>query len=294
MAELKNLAFNVEEYRSRLERVQDELAKRDLDALLCHVFANINYLSGVESIGYYGYGHFMLLVPRAGGPTLFSSDFEIHNAKISSWTQDNASYALGTDHIEAIRKLLLERGLADKRLGVEQNHHSLTISDYIRLRELLPQATFVDATGIVEAIRRIKSSAELSYMRRAAELSSAGVKAAVEVAAEGKTDNDLVAAGYHAMISGGSEYFGLAPIVTVGKRSGIPHSTFCRVPLERGDAILLEFGGCVRRYCAPIMRGAVIGPPSDELKRMEKLKALRNSYTAQRNPGLVTPKARKG
>lgn len=38
----------------------------------------------------------------------------------------------------------------------------------------------------------------------------------------------------------------------------------------------------------------IVWADKDELKRLEKLKVQTNSYTAQRNPELVTPKARKG
>ena len=38
----------------------------------------------------------------------------------------------------------------------------------------------------------------------------------------------------------------------------------------------------------------IVWADDDELKRLEKLKVQRNSYTARRNPKLVTPKARKG
>ncbi len=38
----------------------------------------------------------------------------------------------------------------------------------------------------------------------------------------------------------------------------------------------------------------IVWADDDELKRLGKLKAVANSYTAQRNPKLVTPKVRKG
>ena len=37
MSELKDLAFTVGEYRGRLQRVQADMTKRDMDALPCHV-----------------------------------------------------------------------------------------------------------------------------------------------------------------------------------------------------------------------------------------------------------------
>jgi Xaa-Pro dipeptidase len=37
--------------------------------------------------------------------------------------------------------------------------------------------------------------------------------------------------------------------------------------LERGDTVFLEYTGQVHRYVAPVMRTAVLGPPTDEMKR---------------------------
>ena len=52
--------------------------------------------------------------------------------------------------------------------------------------------------------------------------------------------------------------------------------------------------GWVHSRKTPSGRHWIVWADKDELKRLEKLKTLRNSYTAKRNPELVTPKARKG
>jgi Xaa-Pro dipeptidase len=236
--------------------------------LLCHAFANINYLTGLETVGYYGCGRITLLVPRRGDPTILATHFELQNARLSAWTKDNVPYPTGGDFFDALGPLLTDRKLAKARIGIDQSFHGFTIRDVSRLRRLLPKAAFADATDLVPSVRRVKSPAELGTIQKAARLSSAGIVAAMDRAAPGVTDNELAAAGYEAMIGGGSEYPSIAPVVTVGPRSGIPHSTFQRVRLRRGDAILLEFSGCIHRYHAPIMRGVSVGRPTDNLRRM--------------------------
>ena len=79
---------------------------------------------------------------------------------------------------------------------------------------------------------------------------------------------------YESVIAGGSEYMCLAPIVTVGRRSGIPHTTHRRIPIEVGDAVFLEIGACIARYTAPMMRTVAIGPCSQELQRMAEASAM--------------------
>jgi Xaa-Pro dipeptidase len=183
--------------------------------------------------------------------------------------------------------LLTRLGLAGKRLGIEPSHHSLTVLDYQRLRARLPQVTFVDASQAVEVAMLVKSPAEIAVMRRAAALSRAGMLAAIERAAEGQADNDLAAAAYQAIIAHGGEYFSLQPIVTAGRRSGIPHTTFRRMPLRRGDTVFVEVSAAYERYSAPILRTVSVGQPSADVQRaMDACLASVNTLIEQIRPGV--------
>src|SRR5688572_21399793 len=50
VSKLRKLSFTVEEYRDRVKKVQREMAKVGMDALLSHNFASICYLTGFQSI----------------------------------------------------------------------------------------------------------------------------------------------------------------------------------------------------------------------------------------------------
>ena len=258
-------SFPVAEYLERCRKVQAALAERGLDALLCFSFPNICYLTGIESVLWYKY--FLAVVPRAGNPILLAQDFEMPNALTRSWVEDRVTYRLDEDPVEATARLLAERGLAGKRLGIEIQPWALPTPTYLRLVAALSSATVEDASDLVAAIKVIKSPAEIACIRQAARLTSRGMRAAIAAFAEGRTDNDVAAAAYEVMIAGGSETMSLDPIVTVGEWSGVPHSTHCRRMIRRGDAGLLEMGACIHRYTAASMRTAVAGPPSAEIRR---------------------------
>ncbi|MBM3261907.1 MAG: aminopeptidase P family protein [candidate division Zixibacteria bacterium] len=264
---LPSLSFSTDEYRARVAAVQHRIAEAGLDALLCHSFPNICYLTGFETVGAHKY--FMLVIRPEGEPSLLTQDFEAHNGRISSWLTDTiVPHSLWDDPIDASRDLLCLLKLEHGRLGVEMDATTLTPDRYRRLCAALPDATLIDASGTVEDVRLIKSPTELGYIRRAAYLSSTGMAAAIDAVVEGGTDNDVARASYDVMIGGGSEYMCYAPIVTVGPRSGIPHSTHRRITLRHGDPVFIEVGACIARYSAPMMRTAVIGPPSDQVRRM--------------------------
>lgn len=264
---VRRLAFPVAEYQARVRKVQKAMAARKLDGLLVHNMAGICYLTGLESIAVHKY--WLCLVPNSGDPVLLVQDFESHNVRLSSWLEKVETYAIGADHVEATRRLLQARKLTGAALGVEMGSlSSLSVQDYLRLREALPKANLVKATDLVPAVAAIKSPAEIAHHRAAARISSAAMQAAIAAVREGATDNDIAAVAAERMLRAGSEYFCYQPIVTVGRRSGVPHSTFRRVTIRRGDPVFMEFGACIHRYSSPLMRTAVVGPPSDKMNRM--------------------------
>jgi Xaa-Pro dipeptidase len=258
-------SFPRSEYEQRCRKVQAAMAERGLDALLCYSFPNICYLTGIESVLWYKY--FLAVLPAAGDPILVAQDFEMPNAIIRSWATDRVSYPLREDPVDATVKLLAERGLSARRLGVETSPWAMPVPTYLRLKETLREAELVDASDLVATVKVIKSPAEIECIREAARLTSAGMRAAIDIYKEGVTDNDVAAAAYETMIAGGSETMCLDPIVTIGEWSGVPHSTHCRRLIGRGDPGLLEMGACIHRYTAAIMRTAVAGQPSDDVRR---------------------------
>ena len=122
---------------------------------------------------------------------------------------------------------------------------------------------------MVEHSRLVKSPAEIACMRRAAILTDLGVEAAYGAMREGQRDSDVAAAIMEAMYGNGSDTVCWGPIVAAGYRAGSAHSTFMGLPLRRGQTVFLELTAQVRRYVAPLMRTAVLGPPTDDMKRVE-------------------------
>ena len=284
MTDLQRLAFDVAEYRRRVERVQQILVERELDALLCSHFPSICYLTGMQCVLWTKY--FLAIVPRTGDPILFGQSFELPNALYSVWTPDRVGYELDEDPVAATCRLLQERGLATTRLGVETA--VLRVPVYERLRDGLPDACLVDASDVVDRVKVIKSEPELAHLRHAARLTDAGMTAALAAVGEGVLDQEVARAAYDALIGGGSEHMALDPIVTVGSRSGIPHSTHARVPIERGDTVLIELGANIHRYTAASFRCAVVGPPPPTVSFMANAcLASLDALIAALKPGAV-------
>jgi Xaa-Pro aminopeptidase len=133
----------------------------------------------------------------------------------------------------------------------------------------------------------VKSDEELAAMREAARISSLGMHAALDTVRLGATDNDVAAAAMAEVVRAGGEHFAIVPIVTSGRRSGIPHTTFRRTRLERGDPVFIEVCATYQRYSAPMLRTASVGEPSADIRRAhEACRASVETLIAEIRPGI--------
>jgi len=152
----------------------------------------------------------------------------------------------------------------------------------------LGDATLVDVTDLVGTLRLIKSPAEIDCLRRAALLTGIGVQASLDVIRPGILDNDVCRAGYDAMVGAGADFLSIQPIVTSGKRAGGFHQMHRRVPIEAGDSVFMEYGGCYKRYTAPMMRCAFLGEPDAEMRGLEEaVKATTTTIIDNARPGRI-------
>jgi Xaa-Pro aminopeptidase len=187
----------------------------------------------------------------------------------SGWIRDVETYKFfdAGRAIDLLVEMLIARAHDRRRLGVETHIQGLHPGQYLRLKERLPDTQFVDASRVVYDVRRVKSEAEVAYIRKAGEFTVKGMEAAIGAIATGRTDNDVAAAAHHAMITSGSEYFTKWQVVASGHRTGLVHFNHKRIPLKRGDHVSLELGASYQRYDAVMMRTAVLGKPNDRTRR---------------------------
>lgn len=269
MRDNPELPFSLPEYEERLKKTQEGLAERGIDAVLISVPENIYYLTGFTTTGYYMYQ--TLIVPVEGEPLFVTYLEEKINVLRRSWMDRYRTYSVVDDPVDVTVRAIEEMGLTDKTLGIEEGAYFFPIATYKKLVGLLPRARWVDGGGLVEKARLIKSDAEIGYIRQAARAAQAGMKAAIEAIAPGKTENDIAAEVYRATLQAGSEYPGSPPYVVSGERSGLPHGTWEGRVLRPGDILFLEHSGCVKRYSAAMMRNCFLGKPPDVVRRYAEI-----------------------
>ena len=264
-ADIRDLAFSEGEYRRRLRATQQAIASHDLDALVCTFLPNICYLSGYETLA--SFAPAFLVVTSDADPTLLVDEFEAFNTLVWCWVEEVATFPWAGDPVAALIELVRQRGWAQKRVGSEHHQRGGGYQAFVRAQAALA-ADWIYAHDIVERVRAVKSAAEIDALCEAARLTALGFEAAADVLAYGALDTEIASAAYGAIVGSGSERMSIQPIVTFGRNSGVPHTTFRRRRLAGGgDAVLMEWGACVKRYTAPMIRTGFVADAADVIWR---------------------------
>lgn len=258
--------FPIEEFASRMARVRSEMRARGIGVLFITSPVNMYYLTGYRTVGYYMYQ--ALLVPQDGDPLFIIRKFELPNVKGLSWAKACATYEDSDDPIQVTVAAVERLCGASATIGYDEKGFFTPPSILDALRKKLLRAKFVPAWGVVERGRLVKSDAEITCSRKAAEITVRGIAAAIDMARVGVTENELTAAMYSAMLQAGGEDPSNGPFAVAGPRSALPHQTAERVVIRDGDLVFVECGGCYHRYGAANVRTLSMGRPGPRVQRL--------------------------
>jgi Xaa-Pro dipeptidase len=260
-------AFDAQEYAGRVARTRSALAKASIDVMIVTGPENIFYLTGQQTPGYYTFQ--ALLLPVDGEPVFVIRQLEYFNFIANTFIADAQVYSDGEDPIDVLVNVVQKQGWAGKRVAIDKRGWFLPIAVYETLTAKL--GTIADGARVIEQLRAVKSAAEIGKIATAAGYVDAGMRAGLAAVRPGATENTLVAAMMSEAILAGSEYVGMEPLVSAGPRTGVPHGTWRRRPLDADGPAFLEMAACHDRYHAALMRSAWLGKPRADALDMEKV-----------------------
>ena len=182
------LGFDEEEYRARLDAVREEMMARDLDLCLVSTPENIFYLTGLDHWGYF-VPH-VLIVPQDGEMVLVTRQMErvtvanqVRHAAFQGYADhetaadvvvrllgDRARAQDRTGAAAAVVDALGPRPQRARRIGIEKWSAGLPHGLAEALGAALPDAEWLDVSGLIDALRRVKSPREQACMRQAARI----------------------------------------------------------------------------------------------------------------------------
>jgi Xaa-Pro dipeptidase len=263
------LHFSEAELAERRNRTIAAMAADGLDGMLLFRQESMYYLTGYDT---FGYVFFQCLYLGADGTmTLLTRAPDLRQAQNTSVIGDIRIWVDAPDAAPALelRAILEEHGCKGRRLGVEYESYGLTARNGKRLDAALDGfCTLIDASELISRLRVVKSAAEIAYARRAAELADDALDAAIEVAAPGVSESDVLAAMQGAVFRGGGDYPGNPYIIGSADDALLCRTKSGRRTLDRNDQLNLEWAGTYLHYHAAMFRTLVFGEMPDRQKRM--------------------------
>ena len=254
------LHFDDQEFAGRVARARTGLAETGLDAILLFAPESHYWLTGYDT---FGFAMFQCMVLDADGRIdLLTRAPDLRQARHTSTLTDDRIHIWpeyeGAQPAADLQALLIDRGLAGKRLGIEVQSAGLTVAHWEALRSAIGHEV-VPADDVIRVLRRIKSPAEIEMHRRAAALSDDALDAALAETRPGAFEGDILAAMQGAVFRGGGDYAGNEFIIGSG-----PGALLCRYfsgrrHLDEDDQLTLEWSGAYARYHAAMMRTLITG-----------------------------------
>lgn len=277
-----DLPFSHEEYARRLGKVRAQMDATGLDVLVATDPSNMSWLTGYD--GWSFYTHQAVVVTLDAPPVWWGRMQDANGAKRTVHMGHDDIVGYPDVYVQSterhphshLAQLLLDRGHGTGRIGVEMDNYYYSAAAHLHLTAGLPDATFGDATGLVNRQRAVKSAQEIVYMRRAARIVERMHAMIRDRVRPGLRKSALVAEimatgidGVHGAEGFGGDYPAIVPLLPSGSDAAAPHLTWDDRPFEQGTGTFFEIAGCYRRYHAPLSRSVFLGTPPHAMRRAE-------------------------
>jgi Xaa-Pro aminopeptidase len=240
----------------RLERLQAEIGRAQVDALLLASPVELRYMTG------YTGSNGLALVPGAGGAPgvrdggpQFLTDFR-YVAQSAAEVAPAFERTIVTGELLDSVPGLLDGG--EGRLGFDAA--KLSVKSHRRLRELLPEGwEMVDAGGLVERLRVVKEPAEIALIAAASALADRALGEVLDAGLAGRTEREVAFQLETAMRRLGAEAPSFPSIVAAGAHGALPHAQPRDVVIPPDALVTIDWGAQRDGYCSDCTRTYATG-----------------------------------
>ena len=280
---VKFYLFEEEEMKSRWEKCQVEMEKDGIDVLILSKPSNLFYMTGYRTqLWDDDFRAIIAVLPRGGAPCLVVPGLEGPAAEKESWFPSVRRWGSGkTEAIDApelVKRVFEERKLLNATIGMELGDSQklgMNHDVFEDIKASLPNCKFKSCGALMWRLRRIKSTREIEFMRKACQISDKGFTKLTEVIKEGMTERDIRRIMGRTFLDEGSDLDGGSYVaVSSGPdRSDMSNPWPCDRKLEKGNQVLLDFGAQYNFYASDLSREIYIAPIHDRQKELAE-KAL--------------------
>ena len=249
--------FTTEDFARRMERAAARAAAADLTGVLVTPGPDLLYFTGYRPIAITE--RITMLVLQAGrAPALIVPVLERPDAGSGPGAPavQLADWADGSDPYAASAALL-------------DPHGTYAISDsawamhLLGLQQELPQSRYVSVTGTLPMLRAIKDADELKRLAAAGASADATFEKITCVQFAGRTEREIGADLARLLSEHGHSQVDFT-VVGSGPNGANPHHEVSDRTIQRGDMVVLDFGGIQDGYGSDTTRTVHVGEPANE------------------------------
>jgi Xaa-Pro aminopeptidase len=256
------------EYSKRVKKLQKQLRKKQIDALLVTQPHNRRYLSGYTAMDHnIGESSGVLLIP-ASGKGLLLTDFR---------------YQLQAEHeVTGFKIKLYKRGLTEllktllpkleiETLGFESDY--MLHSTHLAMQDSFEKAgiKLAPLSGMIEKMRLIKDEAEIELIRTSVALNEEVFQQIYPTITSAQTEIDVALAIEYAMRKKGAESTSFDSIVASGDNSALPHAVPTTAQIAQNRPLTIDMGLILNGYCSDMTRTFVPGKADKKYKKIHRI-----------------------
>ena len=245
--------------KSRLNKLRQKLAEKEVDAFFVSQPENRYYLSGFD-----GSDGFLLITPQN---TILATDFR-YIEQAERQAPDYEIFQITSNIADWFPRLVAEFNL--KRLGFEAGH--ITFALYQQLNGALNKAKsrlkLVSVDGLVESLRAIKEPEEIELITRASAISDGAVEYIEGIIHIGISEKEIAWEIEKFMREQGSQTIPFEIIVASGPNSALPHAQPSEHAIRSGEPIVIDIGARIGGYGSDLTRTLCLGAHDDAFNKV--------------------------
>ena len=245
--------FPKEEFANRISKIQENLAKENIQAVIITSPSNFRYFSGLDSNFWESPTRPWFLVIskknsiKAIVPSIGMKAIEKTLIKdIEVWQSPNPN----DEGVTALKKII-KSFPKNSNIGFElanETHLRMNIEDFINIREELSDYNFVDASKVIWNLRKIKSKNEIENITKICSIANKVFDNFPEKIYANITEREAASIFKNELIKNGADY--IMYMACASGQGGYDQiiSNPTEKKLESGDILIIDTGSTLNGY----------------------------------------------
>ncbi len=256
---------------ANVARLREHMDRHRLAAVVARSGQNFTYLSGLAYPGTLArhldladsVRGILLVWPRNGEPVIVLNKIAEGLTRRDSWVERTELYeAYNESPYRRLADVIETMGLGGERVGFEKSY--VSAAHWEEVQRALPQLQMVDCTAMMDAVRWVKTEAEIRRLKVGADLLDDAYLEVFPTIKPGETERAVHSRLIASCLRRGANW---AHGILNSSRNLIPYAGESDGTWATGDVVRTDYVAYVDGYPGHQSRNAVLGTPSPQQRR---------------------------